>query len=194
MHLVYLWNMLVLTHWSSSPETSEISWWMLFLSSSRMQGFVLYTLSFKLPTNKSHKVLLNQGNLGATDRGWLCGHQKSAVLPNLYTYKYYMYTAYTLYKLLQKPAGKHCVTFLLLLAWQKNGLRMLCTYLAASTIVIKDRSNYPVCTYCTPNTNSFIMKMFVNKSWIFCTPNCSKNSPPRKENQASSGGGEEKKN
>jgi hypothetical protein len=29
----------------------------MFLSSSRVQAFVLHTLSFKLSTNKSHKVL-----------------------------------------------------------------------------------------------------------------------------------------
>jgi hypothetical protein len=51
------------TLWASSLEIVEISWKMLFLSSYRVLLFVLYTLSFKLPTNESYKVL-NQANVG----------------------------------------------------------------------------------------------------------------------------------
>ena len=52
---------------------------MLFLSPSKVCGFVLYTLSFKLSTNGNHTTL-NQGNVGAKDCAELRSHVSSVAL------------------------------------------------------------------------------------------------------------------
>jgi hypothetical protein len=57
MHSVQLQMMFDLR---SSPEIAEISLWMMFLSSSRLYGFVVHIFCLKLLTNESHKVF-NQG-------------------------------------------------------------------------------------------------------------------------------------
>ena len=36
--------------------------------------------------------------------------------------------------------------------------------------VIKDGPSYPACPHRTSDASVYVMKEFVNKSWIFCTP------------------------
>ena len=66
MHTEHLRNALLLILWTLSPEMFVISRHALFPGSSRL---LFYTLRFlNIPTNTSHNGI-NQGNVGAEDRG-----------------------------------------------------------------------------------------------------------------------------
>jgi hypothetical protein len=77
---------------SSSPEFVEISWRMLFLSSSRVWGFVLCTLFLDFPTNKSHK-LLNRKPGG--QRSWLTMRPLKLNQKEIWNKLYVLYAMHT---------------------------------------------------------------------------------------------------
>jgi hypothetical protein len=69
--------------WGSFSEIADISLRMSFLSSSRVSGFVLYTLPFKLP-HKLKSQGVKSGNVGPQTSAKLRGHRKpSTMLPDL---------------------------------------------------------------------------------------------------------------
>jgi hypothetical protein len=69
---------------------------------------------------------------------------------------------------------KYRVDFILLdceaaAMWAASRAPTHCAF--AEVVVSEGRSNYPACTYRTPNTNLLFMKRkFMNKSWIIFTP------------------------